>query len=69
MRRAIRRLKVLEVVIGLAAVALAIGGGAVVAFVLSSGTSLPFRLTWGITSVILLVIPTAILIWKDRLGR
>jgi len=69
MQRAIRRLRILEVVIGLAAVSLAIGGGALVAFVLSSGTALPFRLTWGVTSVILLVIPTAIFIGKDRIGR
>jgi hypothetical protein len=69
MDRAIRRLRILEVVIGLAAVGLAIGGGALVAFVLSSGTALPFRLTWGITSVILLVVPTAIFVGKDRLSR
>jgi hypothetical protein len=69
MDRAIRRLRILEVVIGLAAVGLAIGGGAVVAFVLSAGTEIPFRLTWGITAVLLLVVPTVIFIVKDRRER
>jgi hypothetical protein len=67
--RAIRSLRILEVVIGLAAVALAIGGGAVVAFVLSAGTDLSFRLVWGITAVLLLVVPTVIFLVKDRWSR
>jgi hypothetical protein len=67
--RAIRRLSVLEVVIAAAAVVVAVAGGAVVAFVLSAGTAIPFGPTWGITSILLIVVPTALFFAKDRLRR
>ena len=58
-RRAIRRLDVLEWVILGAAVALAIGGGALVAWILA-GSSGAFRTIWMVTSVLLFTVPGAI---------
>ena len=66
MDRAIRRLNVLEYVILGFAVLVALGGGAAVALLLSSGTDLPFRLTWAVLSILLLVIPGALVLGKDR---
>jgi predicted lysophospholipase L1 biosynthesis ABC-type transport system permease subunit len=66
MERAIRRLNVLEYVILGFAVLVALAGGAAVAFILSSGTNLPFRLTWAVLSILLLVIPGALVLGKDR---
>jgi hypothetical protein len=68
MQRAIRRLDALEWVILFAAVGFALGGGALVAWILSTGTGLGFRSTWIILSVLLLVIPGAFVFLKER-GR
>jgi hypothetical protein len=57
MEKAIRRLDALEWVILFFATGMALGGGAMVAWILSVGTRLPFRLTWAGLSVLLLVKP------------
>ncbi len=69
MERAIRRLNTLEYVILVASFLLALAGGGVVAFLLSSGTALPFRLTWGVVSILLLLIPGLLVFGRNRPGR
>ncbi|TVP46430.1 MAG: hypothetical protein EA350_07045 [Gemmatimonadales bacterium] len=66
--RAIRRLDALEWIILFAAVGFALGGGALVAWMLSAGTGLGFRSTWIVLSLLLLVIPGGIVFLKER-GR
>lgn len=66
MNRAIRRLDALEWVILLAAVGFALGGGALVAWILSSGTSLGFRSTWVVLSLVLLVVPALVVFVRER---
>jgi hypothetical protein len=66
MERAIRRLSVLEHIIVVAAFALALAGGWAVAFLLRDGTPLPFRLTWAVISLLLLLIPAALVFGRDR---
>jgi hypothetical protein len=66
MERAIRRLDVLEWVILLAAVVFAIGGGALVAWMLSEGAGLAFRPTWIVLSILLLVVPGGIVMLRER---
>ncbi len=69
MEQVIRRLNALEYVLLGAAILLALGGGAGVAFLLSSGTDLPFRLTWAVLSLLLLIIPGAFVLGRDRMRR
>ena len=69
MDRAMRRLDVLEWLILAFAVGVALAGGAVVAFLLSVGTELPFRLTWAILSVLLLAVPGLFVFGKELRGR
>ncbi len=69
MERAIRRLNVLEYLILAAAFILALGGGGAVAYILSAGTALPFRLTWAIITVLLLVVPGLLVFGRDRFRR
>lgn len=57
MERAIRRLNALEYVILAVAVLLAMGGGALVALLLSSSFDLAFRPIWLAASVVLFVVP------------
>jgi hypothetical protein len=57
MRRALWRLNVLEYLILFLALLLALGGGALVAWILSTIASFPFRLTWGLTSLLLFIVP------------
>jgi histidyl-tRNA synthetase len=45
------------------------GGGALVAWILSVGTALPFRLTWAVLSVLLLVIPAFVVFGKEARDR
>jgi hypothetical protein len=66
MERAIRRLDALEWVILLAAVGFALGGGALVAWLLSAGSRLPFRGTWIVLSILLLVVPGGIVLLRER---
>ena len=69
MEKAIRRLNVLEFVILAAAFLLALGGGWVAAFLLSTGTSLPFRLTWAVFSLLLLIVPGVLVFGREHLRR
>jgi hypothetical protein len=66
-QRAIQRLNALEYLIIAVVVLFALAGGGLVAFILSSGTRLPFRLTWGILSTLLLVVPGLFVFGRDRL--
>jgi hypothetical protein len=69
MEKAIRRLDALEWVILFFATGMALGGGALVAWILSVGTALPFRLTWAVLSVLLLVIPAFVVFGKEARDR
>jgi len=69
MDKAIRRLNVLEYVILAAAFLLALGGGWAAAFILSTGTRLPFRLTWAVFSLLLLVVPGLLVFGKEHMKR
>lgn len=66
MERVIRRLNALELLILVAAVFFALGGGALVAFLLSSGTELPFRPTWAVLSLLLFVLPGVAVFGRER---
>jgi predicted lysophospholipase L1 biosynthesis ABC-type transport system permease subunit len=55
--RAIRRLDAAEYGILLGAVLFALGGGALVAWLMRSLLDLPFRWAWAVASVLLFVIP------------
>jgi membrane protein implicated in regulation of membrane protease activity len=68
MERAIRRLNILEYIIIAAAFVLALGGGGLAAYILSSGTALPFRLTWAAISLLLFIVPGLIVFGRNR-GR
>ena len=59
-RRAIRRLDFLEWVILAVAVGFAVGGGALVAWILAGSSAGMFRTVWMITSVLLLAVPGVI---------
>ncbi len=66
MERAIRRLNALEYVILVAAVLVALAGGGIVAFLLSAGTDLPLRPTWAILSLLLIIVPAAVVFGRER---
>ena len=57
MRRALWRLSILEYLILILALLLALGGGALVAWILNTAASFPFRWTWGLTSLLLFIVP------------
>lgn len=63
--RAIRRLNVLEYVILTLVVLLSLAGGALLAFLASSLVGVPFRITWAVASVLIFVIPAAIVWGKE----
>jgi hypothetical protein len=65
-RRAIRRLDFLEWVILGAAVAMAVGGGALVAWVLSGSDHPRFRTLWMVTSAVLLIVPGIVVFLRQR---
>ena len=69
MERAIRRLDQLGYVILAAAFLLALAGGGAVAYIVSTGTSLPFRLTWVVISLLLLIVPGVMVFGRDYLRR
>jgi len=70
MDRAIRRLNVFELILLGFTVLLALLGGGAVAFILTAGTDLPFRLVWGAISLALLIIPGIIVYGREALrGR
>jgi hypothetical protein len=55
--RALRRLDVLEYVILLAALILALLGGALVAWLLTATAGLSFRIGWAVSSLLLFIVP------------
>ena len=64
--RAIRRLDLLEwVMLGVVGV-LALGGGAVIAWLLQAMVGTPFRPTWMVASVLLFAVPGAIALKRLR---
>ena len=67
--RAIRRLDVLEWVILAGAMALAIAGGAAVAWLIAPTVSFGFRPIWTVMSVLLFVVPGVIAIVRMRKGE
>jgi len=69
MDKVIRNLDMLEWVILFLATGMALGGGALVAWILSVGTRLPFRLTWAVLSVLLLVIPAFVVFGREARER
>ena len=64
--RAIRRLDLLEWVLFIGSALLAIGGGALVAWVLSASAELEFRPTWIVASIVLFVVPGLIALLHAR---
>lgn len=66
MERAIRRLDALEWVILLVAAGFALGGGALVAWILSNGAGIPFRPLWIGLSILLFVIPGGVVFLRER---
>jgi hypothetical protein len=69
MARAMRRLDVLEWMILAFAIIVALLGGAMVAFILSAGTELPFRATWAVISILLLAVPGIFVFGREMLGN
>ena len=70
MRRALWRLNVLEYLILFLALLLALGGGGLVAWILSTAASFPFRLTWGLASLLLFIMPGGSVYLREfRRGR
>jgi uncharacterized membrane protein len=65
-RRAIRRLDILEWVFLAGAVGLAVGGGWLVAWLVGHRDGGVFRWTWILVSLLLLLIPGAIVMTKTR---
>jgi hypothetical protein len=66
MDRAIRRLDTLESLILVGAALLALVGGAIGAFLLSLGSSLPFFGSWVVLSLLFFVVPGGFALWKQR---
>ncbi len=64
--RAIRRLDILEWVLLAAAMILAIGGGAAVAWLIAPTVDVGFRPIWMVMSVLLFVVPGVIAITRMR---
>ena len=69
MEKAIRNLDMLEWIILFFATGMALGGGALVAWILSVCTRLPFRLTWAVLSVLLLFIPAFVVFGREARER
>ncbi len=66
MERAIWRLNVLEyLMLGMTAV-LALGGGALVAWILMTSFGVPFRPSWVIASLLLIIIPGLVVFGRER---
>ena len=55
--RALRRLDTLEYFILLAALVLALGGGALVAWIFASSLGFSFRIGWAVASLLLFIVP------------
>ena len=68
MRRAIRRLSVLEYVMMALAAAAALLGGAMAAWLLEAGLGVPFRVGWTVSSVLLFALP-GLAVWGREARR
>ena len=69
-RRALWRLDVLEYLILFLALILALLGGVMVAWVLSTAASFPFRPTWAVASLLLFIVPGGSVYLRElRRGR
>ena len=66
MARAVRRLNILEYVILAAAAGMSLGGGALVALLLSELADAPFRATWYISSLLLFSVPGFFVLRRER---
>lgn len=69
MEKVIRRLNALEYLILLGAAGLALGGGALVAFLLTAGNDWSFRLIWGVAALLLFVLPGAVVLGRERMAQ
>jgi uncharacterized membrane protein len=65
-RRAIRRLDVLEWIILATTAVLAVGGGWLVALLVVGRSGAGFRGTWIVTSLLLLIVPGAVVLARHR---
>ena len=65
MARAIRRLSVFEYVLMGGAMVFALLGGAAVAWLLQTAAGVPFRISWFVSSLLLFVIPGAIVLGRE----
>ncbi|MEE8147870.1 MAG: hypothetical protein V3T24_09720 [Longimicrobiales bacterium] len=65
MERAIRRLSVFEYVLMGGAMVFALLGGAAVAWLLETAAGVPFRISWFVSSLLLFVIPGAIVLGRE----
>ncbi len=66
MERAIWRLNVLEYLMLGVTAALALGGGALVAWILMTSFGVPFRPSWVIASLLLFIIPGLVVFGRER---
>jgi len=67
-RRVMRRLNLLESLILGAAAILALLGGALVAWLLSATLGLGFRISWIVASLLLFVVPGAVVYAREKLS-
>ena len=65
MDRAMRRLNTLEYLILLVALGLALAGGALVGWILDTALGIPFRWGWAGASILLFVVPGAIVYVRE----
>lgn len=63
-RRAVRRLDALEMALLVAAVFLALAGGAVAGWLLRAAVGLPFRWGWAAASLLFFLVPGAVAYWR-----
>jgi len=66
LHRAIWRLNLLEYVILFAVAGLSLVGGALIALFLGSMVGVPFRTTWAVSSILIFVIPAAV-VWAREI--
>lgn len=66
MERVIRRLNVLEYLILGAAALMALGGGALTAFLLKESLGASFRTVWFVSSLLLFLVPGVFVLRKER---
>jgi len=69
MKRAIRRLNVLEWILLSGAALLALVGGALVALFLQAALGFPFRLSWAVCSILFFVLPGGVVLGREVLLR